>query len=165
MTSLSPDQKRLKALLSAYLKARYDAAVHGQAVPITIGQASEQLSRVVGDRPWAIITPFNPAGKRLPDEQNADRLHSLRQALAPLPVQAHPAVSSDPKGRWPREDGLLISGIEEDRAAGLAFAYGQHALVAGRGPAPARLVLLGPQWREVPMPAFVDWIEKPSRVR
>jgi len=91
---------------------------------------------------WAILTPCNPDSRRLPDEENAERLAQLEEIVEGLSLRCVSAINRDPSGQWPDEPGILLC----DPPPGFAEELGRHfeqnaILAAALGEAP-RLVWL-----------------------
>lgn len=104
----------------------------------TYGPASERvrLAEEKGPAPtwargeWAVVTAWNPGGRRVPEEANVraagDLLAQVRAAgLSPLP--AH-----NGEGEW-REEALLVPGARLGQAAAWGGEFGQAAVLWGTG--------------------------------
>ncbi|WP_019586869.1 DUF3293 domain-containing protein [Deinococcus apachensis] len=79
---------------------------------------------------WAVVTAWNPGGRRVPEEANVQAaavlLARVRAAgLSPLP--AH-----NGEGEW-REEALLIPGARLRQAAAWGADFGQAAVLWGAG--------------------------------
>ncbi|MCS6930670.1 MAG: DUF3293 domain-containing protein [Acetobacteraceae bacterium] len=100
--------------------------------------AADLLLERLGARCGAIMTAWNPLGRRRPDGWN--RRAGTRLAAA---VRRIPAVPAEGRlGDW-REEGLLLAG-DPRRAIVLARRFRQAGIVVIRRGAPARLLLLAP---------------------
>jgi hypothetical protein len=116
---------------------------------VRIGRRSPDADRALerlGARCGAIVTAWNPLGRRRPEGWN--RRAGARLAAAARRIAAMPAEGR--LGAWV-EEGLLLAG-DPRRAIGLARRFRQGGIVVlGRG-RPARLLLLPPCGRVSPPP-------------
>ncbi len=138
----------IRSLLAAYRATRYTAHLPDGAVTLTVGTSPPRaLGRLtMPDRPWVLITACNPHSRPCSARSNALRMRSLARALAVLaPPHVFAAAGCAPDRSWV-EPGLLVIGLDPDVTDALARRFGQNALLAGRGAAPARLRLYRADW-------------------
>jgi len=136
----SPQQDALRAAFSA---AEYRVCIGGHELVLKVGMHHPELDRAIEDRDWAIVTAFNPQGRRVGDADNRHADAALRAEVAERGLLAYPSTNRDPSGRWPDEPGLLIAGAGPDEMASLGRRHGQAALLVGRSGQPAMLCFLG----------------------
>ncbi|MBO0699096.1 MAG: DUF3293 domain-containing protein [Zavarzinella sp.] len=117
---------------------RVDDAPGGPFV-IRIGECCDRLAGAE----WAFVTACNPRSVCLSDEENARRTAELDAAVGERGWTVYRGHGVGRDGTWPPEPSLLIVGIAEADALGLAKRFGQNAIVAGRAGGPARLVWVG----------------------
>jgi hypothetical protein len=137
-------------LIAFYERTEYRVRLaRGSWGVIRIGQplpASLQAVLPARNAPWAFITAWNPRSQPCPTNVNraAQRqlLTRLRE-LHPVPgIVAGIGVGPEHDGsRW-REPSLFVAGVRLDDVDCLMRAFGQHAVVAGRGDEPTAL-----RWR------------------
>lgn len=104
----------------------------------TYGPAGERV-RLAGERSpaptwargeWAIVTAWNPGGRRAPEEANvraAGDLLTRVRAAGFSPLSAH-----NGEGEW-REEALLVPGARLRQAAAWGADFGQAAVLWGTG--------------------------------
>ena len=100
-----------------------------------------ELSAVIGEACWAIITGWNPGSVRQSPEVNRAakrRLLGLLKAASPSVLWPSVGVGSE---HW-REASLFVVGIDAWRILAIAEACGQHAIVCGKGKAKPALAWL-----------------------
>lgn len=117
---------------------RVDDAPGGPFV-IRIDERSDQVAGVG----WAFVTACNPRSVCLSDEENARRTADLEAAVRERGWTFYRGHGVGRDGTWSPEPSLLVVGIAEADALGLAKRFGQNAIVAGRAGEPARLVWVG----------------------
>jgi hypothetical protein len=101
-----------------------------------------QLADVVGSRPWAFITAWNPQARRRPPAENLAAQHELLAALQSQPgVAVHPAIGVGTSG-W-SEPSLFAVGAGVHALDKLARTHGQLAYVHGEADGAALLRVLG----------------------
>lgn len=145
---MTPSERtRLEA---AYLRTTYRAHLPDGVANIRVGQISAALDRWLSglSNPcWAFVTASNPRSRVLSDEENIARhCELLRFARAHGWKTLEGEGVADQPG-WRAERSLLIAGIEQNEAFGLARHFDQLAIVTGRRGAPAQLVWLDAQTR------------------
>lgn len=135
MTSYSPE---LEAAFRATVyrietpAGRFDLRV-GQALPGAFADwlAAQKLAF------WGVVTAYNPASRRLPDEINRQASVALFEAASAAGWRAFPACNLADAGDWPPEPGWLLLGGDEAGLCALAQGFAQVAVVCGaRGEAP-----------------------------
>ena len=100
-----------------------------------------ELVPVVGSRPWAFITAWNPQARRRPPEENLAAQRELLTALQDQPgVTIHPAVGVGSTG-W-IEPSLFAIGVDVDVMDSLARKHAQLAYVHGQANGTAHLRLM-----------------------
>lgn len=127
-------------LLAAFEAAEYRVETPSGTRSVRTGAYDETLDRLLGRRPWAIVTAHNPRGRRSDDAANrraAARLTARIRALAPDVMW--PCRNRDPEGRWPDEPGWLFSRGSLSDVDDLAREFDQAAVVVGGPDEQARL--------------------------
>ena len=125
-----------RRLLAAYRGTDYEAA--GAVARIGRRDAeTDALLKRLGAREGAYVTAWNPWSRRMPPGWNARMMARLREAARRLP-----RAEGEGRGRGWSERHLLLA-ADPRRAAVLARRFRQHAIVAVRVGAPARLVAPG----------------------
>lgn len=96
------------------------------------------LADVVGPRPWAFITAWNPQARRRAPAENLAAQHDLLAALKALPgTIVMPAIGVGSSG-W-SEPSLFVIGLDIAALDPLAKAHGQLAYVQGEAAGAALL--------------------------
>lgn len=91
-----------------------------------------ELAALVGSRPWAFITAWNPQARRRPPAENLAAQHQLLAALNDQPdISVYPAIGVGSSG-W-IEPSLFAIGMALDRVDQLARNHAQLAYVHGHG--------------------------------
>ena len=99
------------------------------------------LADVVGARPWAFVTAWNPQARRRPPAENLAAQRELLAALQKQPgVAVHPALGVGTSG-W-SEPSLFVVGAGVHALDKLARAHGQLAYVHGEAGGAALLRIL-----------------------
>ena len=97
-----------------------------------------ELVPVVGSRPWAFITAWNPQARRRAHAENMAAQRELLTALQGLPdVALRPAIGVGSTG-W-SEPSLFVAGPDLATLDALARQHGQRAYVHGQADGAARL--------------------------
>lgn len=100
-----------------------------------------ELASVVGSRPWAFITAWNPQARRRPPAENLAAQRELLAALQNRPgVAVYPAIGVGSTG-W-IEPSLFAIGADVDMMDSLARKHAQLAYVHGQADGIAHLRLL-----------------------
>lgn len=138
----------IRRLLAAYRTSRYSVHLQDGEVLLQVGTAPPPALRhlLQPDHPWVLITACNPHSRPCSTRSNALRMRALARALAAVaPPRVFDAAGYAPDRGWV-EPGLLVIGLDPDVTDALARRFGQNALLAGRGAAPARLRLYRADW-------------------
>mgnify|MGYP001089830277 FL=1 len=99
------------------------------------------LADVVGARPWAFVTAWNPQARRRPPAENLAAQRELLAALQKQPgVAVHPALGVGTSG-W-SEPSLFVVGAGVHALDKLARTHGQLAYVHGEAGSAALLRVL-----------------------
>lgn len=90
-----------------------------------------ELAPLVGTRPWAFITAWNPQARRREPAENLAAQRELLAALQDLPdVDIRPAIGVGNSG-W-SEPSLFVAGPDTATLDALARQHGQRAYVHGQ---------------------------------
>ncbi|EGG99517.1 hypothetical protein imdm_1012 [gamma proteobacterium IMCC2047] len=118
-------------LVNDYLVARYIVKLDDKELVFRVGQKYSELAELMDffdcDRAL-FITPCNPQSEQLSATENEQRFQALQQE-----VQRHTSFKGygvDDAESWPREESLLVLGLEETQQASLAHQFGQNAYVS-----------------------------------
>jgi len=148
MQNLATTADRIDALIAAFTAAEYIVDAPDDRIVIRVGETSPALDRLLGERPWAVITAHNPDGRLCSAKTNATAQRSLEESLRDLQPVALLSVSNrDPEGRWPEEPAWLFTLQSLSQADRLARRFGQRATLTGLPGAPAQLRIYG-DWRD-----------------
>ena len=85
----------------------------------------EEIGQIIGDRPWAIITAFNPQGRQVSEAENWERHGQLIKETRSL--SRIEAYGTAPK--WQREYGFLLVGIALEEACEIGRKFDQAAIL------------------------------------
>ncbi|HWU76595.1 MAG TPA: DUF3293 domain-containing protein [Rhodanobacter sp.] len=97
-----------------------------------------ELVPVVGARPWAFITAWNPQARRRPVAENLAAQHALLTTLQSCPdVVVHAALGVGTSG-W-AEPSLFVIGLDQATLDKLATEHAQLAYVHGEAAGVAHL--------------------------
>lgn len=145
-----------ESLLQAFAATDYRVRVAGREFVVRPGCRHADLDAALDHRSWAIVTAFNPRGRRIDDADNRARHQRLLENVRGQGCEAHPAVNRDPLGDWPDETAVMIVAAGIDELDAIAAAFDQAAIVTGEPGRPAFLRLYGRDW-----PARTpDWAER-----
>ncbi|HEY8587159.1 MAG TPA: DUF3293 domain-containing protein [Rhodanobacter sp.] len=132
-----------EALLEAFRATAYHVCldtVSWATIRVDLPLPAEALA-LVGTRPWAFITAWNPQARRRPAAENLTAQQHLLAALQARPgTIVRPALGVGPSG-W-SEPSLFVIGPDIDTLDELARSHGQLAYVYAEGTAAASLRLL-----------------------
>jgi hypothetical protein len=131
-------------LLAAYRRTEYRVDDAGYAFVLRVGEPSDALRdchAAFGVNCSTFITAWNPRSTPTPGEQNAAAMARLEQAVAALGCRWLRGEGIDPHGDWPGEPSVLVLGLDEAAAVGLAGRFDQHAIVCSGVDATPRLVI------------------------
>jgi len=144
MQNLAKTPDHIDALVAAFKAAEYIVDAPDNAIVIRVGETTADLDRMLGGRPWAIVTAHNPDGQLCTSETNAAAQRSLKKRLRESRPWALLAVCNhDPAGLWPDEPAFLFTPRNISEADCLARGFGQRAVVSGRAGGPAHLRIYG----------------------
>ena len=118
-------------LIRAYREAKYVVGIDSPIV-LRIGQVNRQLKILLQTRKVttaAFITAFNPYSEVLNDDQNQAAQNSLLVNIQKMGLAVISGYGQDMAGEWPREASVLVMGVTESQAEGLADKYGQNGFV------------------------------------
>jgi hypothetical protein len=137
------DNPERTVLWDAYRRTTYVAHTGNGDIRINPGRRSAALDGLLNERrlrEWAYLTAYNPASRRLAEEENARRQRELVETVQGrgLAFLDGEGIGEDPQ--WPAEPSILVLGIRSDDARALGRQFGQLAIVVGRTGQPARLV-------------------------
>lgn len=132
-----------EALLEAFRATAYHVCldtVSWATIRVDLPLPAEALA-LVGTRPWAFITAWNPRARRRPAPENLAAQQHLLAALQARPgTIVRPALGVGPSG-W-SEPSLFVIGPDIGMLDELARSHGQLAYVYAEGTAAASLRLL-----------------------
>jgi hypothetical protein len=130
-----------ETLLAAYLATDYRVRLtRGGYASIHIKErVPTSLLSVIGTRPWAVITSWNPQSVSQSRTRNRAAQHQLLAALRVLPslLTVHGALGVGQSG-W-REPSLFTVGPDMRQLDTLATTFGQYAYVHGHADGKAQL--------------------------
>lgn len=133
------------SLTDAYRQARYEAQLGNDHFEFRVGQVHPWLDSLMSSHHTAcaaFITPFNPASRILPEQENLIRLQSLAERLSQQGFTFFDGHGQDDAGLWPAEASFLILDITRQEATAFASDYGQNAFLYMEKHHGAELVLL-----------------------
>lgn len=116
---------------------------HGRRFAIRIDSrcaALDELLDAAGATAWAYVTACNPRSQVLEAGENRRRMERLEALVRGRGFTVLPGEAIADEPGWPAESSLLVLGIPESEAVEIARTFAQHAIVAGRAGAEARLV-------------------------
>ncbi len=122
-------------LWEAYQRTEYRIG----AVILKVGEKSVGLN--AEGKPWAYITAWNPGSEFLRESINRSRQEALESKLHEEGFACQRGVARDPLGQWPDEEGILVFGIDRQRAVELGREFGQSAILVGVGDSVVELVV------------------------
>jgi hypothetical protein len=139
---LSADGMR-RELESAFRRARYRVFAPAGELLLRIDQPDEGLAallRMSGAGEAALLTAFNPHGRRQAPFRNRQSQRQLARALMQQGRMVLPARNEDPRGRWPVEPSLLVTGMSSQDARQLAARFHQAAFLLVEAGGTPRLI-------------------------
>jgi hypothetical protein len=125
-------------LLTAWRRTHYTATTPAGTLVLHIGEPSAALDQLLDSHDcldWAYLTACNPDSRMLSAEANRRRQQALESRLAREGLVFHRGTGipdAEHDAHWPPEASVLVLDIDVDRAARLAWRYGQLAFVGGR---------------------------------
>ncbi|MGD0674622.1 MAG: DUF3293 domain-containing protein [Polyangiaceae bacterium] len=131
-------------LLRSYLSTVYELpTVSGRLRASLDGDAVSDASALpeLLQKPFAILTAFNPRSMLLPRKVNEQRHVVMRDLLilGVYRVEACVGYEEDPDGTW-REPSWLVHGIDRDEAMAFGRVFRQNTVVVCRGARPEIIV-------------------------
>jgi hypothetical protein len=120
------------ALLAAYRAARYRVEVAPARFTLRIGRRSLALARLMRDRRargCALLTAWNPRGRRRTLAANRAAQRALVEALHAAGIATWPARGLDPRGRWRAEESVLALDLAPAAARAFGRRHAQNAIV------------------------------------
>lgn len=121
-----------RELQSAFRCARYRVFAPAAELLLRVDQPDLQLAALLaanGVATAALLTAFNPGGRRQAPFRNRRSQHLLQQTLRQQGRIVFAACNEDPRGRWPVEPSLLVMGMRGKDARQLAARHGQAAFL------------------------------------
>lgn len=120
-----------QSLLDAYQATHYWVDTQP---PVRLQIDCQSLALVEHHKAYGVecstwITAYNPKSECFSDEENRLAHRGLTDALAKARWSWVGAWSDDPKGQWPRENGVLVWGMDPDTAQMWGRRWHQHAVV------------------------------------
>ena len=132
MQNIADTGEDLDALIAAFAAAEYLVEVGPKPIAVELGHPTTALDRILDGRAWAIVTAYNPDGRRQSNRRNETAHASLEACLDRIaPTARLPARNRDRAARWPDEPGWLFTPDDVTQADRLARRFGQRAIVAG----------------------------------
>lgn len=128
-------------LQNAYEKAIY--RIFTPPVSWRIGVYQPQMSELIKEmkvQSATFITAYNPGSIILSTIENEERQMQLQQIVEAHGWRYLEGQSEDPNQLWPAEKSLLVFGINDTEAMGLARQFQQNAVVVLDMNAPASLL-------------------------
>src|ERR1700686_1376496 len=110
------------ALWDAYRRTTYLAHTPNGDIRINPGRRSPALDGLLNERrirEWAYVTAYNPASRRLAEEENVRRQQELVDAVRESGLAFLDGEGIGEDAGWPAEPSILILGIESDAARAL----------------------------------------------
>ncbi len=121
-----------RELEAAFRRARYRVFAPEEELLLRIDQRDVRLAHLLGTNgvaEAALLTAFNPHGRRQSPFRNRRSQQFLLRALMQRGCIVLAARNEDPRGRWPVEPSLLALGMPEKTARRLAARFHQVAFL------------------------------------
>jgi hypothetical protein len=119
-------------LVDAYRRTRFRVDDADGRFILTVGVYSEELAlchqRNQVDSS-AFITAWNPGSQICSVEENETAQMAMVNLVIGLGYKWISGVGANPDEHWPGEPSILILGIKESEALGLASRFGQNAII------------------------------------
>jgi Protein of unknown function (DUF3293) len=133
-----------QSLLRSYLATVYEfPSLTGPLRTSLDGDIVTEVSSLpeLLQRPFAVITAFNPRSMLLPRKVNEARHQVMRDLLilGVYRVEACVGYEEDPEGTW-REPSWLIHGMDRDEAIAFGRVFRQNAILTCRNARPEIIV-------------------------
>jgi len=131
MSAARPDASTAPALEAAFRATDYVVALHSGPLVLAVDRPAPPLATLVRTHPpgAAFVTAVNPGARRLSETANRARNRALRARIADAGLQALPAFAEARDRSWPREDAVLVLGVDRGTARALGRAFGQAAVL------------------------------------
>ena len=126
-----------------YRSTTYWARTPRGAIPLRIDLGSAALAALLaeyGADDWAFLTAWNPGSVPAGAESNRAAQRRLLQRLRECAAVVFPGRGVPDGVAWEPEQSWLALDLSPERALALGGEFGQIAILAGRGGAPARLL-------------------------
>lgn len=137
------------ALDAAFRAARYRFRTQMGEMELSVDVPSAALAGLLqahGAKSMAVLTAFNPQGRRQDERRNRDAQRELLQQLTASGCVLYPGQNEDPAGRWPVEQSVLALDLDLAEAHRLAARYNQLAFLWASAPmAVPRLIEAAPE--------------------
>jgi hypothetical protein len=120
------------ALESAFRRTRYRVWIPDGELVLRVDQhepALIELLNEAGAHCAALLTAFNPGGRRQAPFRNRQSQQRLREQLRRQGCRMFAGRNEDPRGRWMAEPSFLVPGLPFLRAEELAASYRQAAFL------------------------------------
>ena len=121
-----------RELESAFRRTRYRVCAPDGEVVLRVDVAEPAMAGLMRTnhvREAALLTAFNPHGRRQPPFRNRQAQRALRAELLQSGLEILEGRNEDPRGLWPAEPTLLALGLSSPRAHDMAQRYGQVAFL------------------------------------
>lgn len=137
-----------RALWEAYRETTFevDEPSGAESIRIRVGDrcpALDSLLEEIGASHWAFVTAWNPGSRALPRAENDRRNEELRLRLTEAGAQVRTGRGVGADSTWEPEESFLAIGLARGEAVEIGQAFGQLAIVVGRGGDEAELVFCG----------------------
>ncbi|SEM73012.1 DUF3293 domain-containing protein [Nitrosomonas marina] len=140
MTSKLPE-----ILVAQYRLADYRVGSGTDAFIMHIDRYSAPMNKLMTAKQVsnaAIITAYNPLGRRQSAQNNREAHVTLQGALDRRAVCLIESTNLDPAGTWPDETGFCVLGVRFETVCALGLRFRQNAIVWIHNDAVPRLHLL-----------------------
>ncbi len=120
------------SLLAAFRAARYRFDHPDGELLLAVDVPSPALAALLRSRGadcMAVLTAFNPQGRRQDHASNRIAQDLLLQDIQSAGHAFLPGRNEDPAGQWPAEESFLVPGISATAALALAVRYRQLAFL------------------------------------
>lgn len=121
-----------RELESAFRRTRYLVLAPGGALVLRVDETAPAMATLLREckaSEAALLTAFNPGGRRQSPFRNRQAQRTLRAELLRHGHALLEGSNEDPRGLWPREPTLLVLGMSLRRALDISLRYGQAAFL------------------------------------
>jgi hypothetical protein len=121
-----------RELESAFRRTRYRVWIPGAELVLRVDRTEPALATLLhaaNARCAALLTAFNPGGRRQAAFGNRQLQRRLDEQLRGQGCATFAGRNEDPRGLWPAEPSLLVPGLPFTRAREIAARYGQAAFL------------------------------------